>query len=205
MFDIQLRSLKDQICDPCCQLVPSFITPSQVTAAAFLAGLISCYSASQNFVLLSLVFWCLNRILDCLDGALARYRKTVSDLGGFLDLLGDFIIYSSLPIAIAIGEDGTATLWAAVAVLEATFHVNNFILFYVAAISEKKQRIGDTNTKELTSLTMRPALIEGAESGLLFTAMLAFPSAIESLCWLMAGLVTVGIVQRTAWVIAALR
>lgn len=50
----------------------------------------------------------------------------------------------------------------------------------------------------------RPALIEGTESGLLFTAMLSFPSQIEELCWLLAGLVTVGIAQRTIWVVTAL-
>ncbi|KAI4273163.1 MAG: hypothetical protein LQ337_004835, partial [Flavoplaca oasis] len=40
---------------------------------------------------LPLLFWILNRALDCLDGALARHRGTASELGGFLDLLGDFI------------------------------------------------------------------------------------------------------------------
>lgn len=205
MLDIQLRSLKDKAFDPCCQVVPAFVTPLQVTIAAFFAGLTACYFASQNFVLLSLIFWGSNRVLDCLDGALARHRKSASDLGGFLDLLSDFIVYSLLPITIAAGGNGSTQLWAAVAVLEATFHVNNFILFYVAAILEKKQRTEDAKTKELTSVMMRPAVIEGTESGLFFTAMLAFPSTLETLCWLMAGLVTVGIGQRTTWFIAALR
>ena len=205
MFDIQLRSLKDKIFDPLCQFVPPSVTPLYVTAAAFIAGLLSCVFASQNTVLLSLSFWCLNRALDCLDGALARYRKTASDLGGYLDLLSDFIIYSLLPIAITAGVDGSSRHWAAVAILEATFHVNNFILFYIAAISEKKRTDGDTKTKELTSVMMQPALIEGAESGLLFTVMLAFPHNAKGLCWLMAALVTVGIVQRTVWVTAVLR
>ena len=205
MFDIQLRSLKDKIFDPCCQLVPPSIRPLQVTAAAFIAGFLSCYSASHNRILLSIGFWFLNRTLDCLDGALARYRKSASDLGGYFDLLGDFVIYSLIPIAIATGENASSNRWAAVASLEATFHVNNFILFYVAAVLEKKQSIKDTNTNELTSVMMRPAVIEGAESGLLFTAMLAFPNALEGLCWMMAGLVTIGIIQRTIWVTAALR
>ena len=204
MFDIQLRSLKDRVFDPCCRIVPPSITPLQVTAAAFICGLISCYSASHNLKVSSLAFWCLNRMLDCLDGALARHRKKASDLGGFLDLLGDFVVYSLLPIAIAAGQTGSSRLWAAVAVLEATFHVNNFILFYVAAVSEKNQRMKGAKTQELTTVMMRPALIEGAESALLFTTMLVFPNYLEGLCWLMAGLVTVGIVQRTAWVTAAL-
>ena len=205
MFDIQLRSIKDKIFDPCCHLVPHSVTPHQITGFAYFFGILSSLFASHNFVIASLIFWSLNRVLDCLDGALARHRKIASDLGGFLDLLGDFIIYSLLPLAIATGSDGTSRIWIAVAVLEATFHVNNFILFYLAAISEKYQRGRDAKSKELTSVMMRPALIEGAESGLLFTAMLAFPSYLEGLTWLMAGLVSIGIVQRTIWVISALR
>ena len=119
-------------------------------------------------------------------------------------MLGDFIVYSMLPIAIAHGSDDRNATWRAVAVLEATFHVNNFILFYVAAVGEKLRAKGAEESNELTSVMMRPAVIEGMESGLLFTLMLAFPESIKAWSWLMAGLVTIGIVQRTAWVVRAL-
>ena len=111
-------------------------------------------------------------------------------------------------------EDAGARVWMAVAVLEACFHVNNFVLFYVAALVEKagkeeagagaKGERGNRRREELTSVSMRPALVEGLESALLFTAMLGYPSAIEGLSWTMAGLVAVGIGQRTVWVIKAL-
>ena len=205
MFDIQLRSVKDRIFGPCCQYVPASITPLHITGSAYVVGLLSCLCASHSSVSLSLTLWLLNRALDCLDGALARHRKSASDLGGFLDLLGDFIVYSLLPISIAIGQDVTPRCWEAVAILEATFHVNNFILFYVAAVAEKREGKGAPKAKELTSVMMRPALIEGTESGVIFTLMLAFPSYIEASSWLMAGLVIVGIVQRTLWVTAALK
>lgn len=204
MFDIHLRSLKDTIFDPLCPYVPAYITPLYITEGAFAAGLLSCYWASYANASLSLSFWLLNRALDCLDGALARHRKTASDLGGFLDLLSDFIIYSLLPFSIAVGQDATPLCWSAVALLEATFHVNNFILFYVAAVAEKRRGKDDGVSKELTSVMMRPALIEGMESAVIFTVMLALPTYLQELSWLMAGAVSVGIVQRTLWVIAAL-
>ena len=204
MFDIQLRSLKDGIFEPCCQYVPSIITPLQVTAAAFVVGLLSCQFASRKHILTSLSFWLLNRALDCLDGAVARHRKSASDLGGFLDLLGDFIIYSLLPIAIVAGQAGDSSQWQAVAVLEASFHLNNFILFYIAAIAEKKASVGGTRSKELTSLMMKPALIEGMESALFFTAMLAFPEYIRVWSYCMAALVLLGTMQRVAWVVPVL-
>lgn len=204
MFDIRLRSLKDKLFDPVCPSIPASITPLHITEAAFITGLLSCFSASCSHTSLALVFWFSNRALDCLDGALARHRKTASDLGGFLDLLGDFIVYSLIPISIAVGQNGTPACWRAVAFLEATFHVNNFILFYVAAVAEKRHGKDDEVSKDLTSVMMRPALVEGMESAVIFTAMLALPSHVQALSCLMIGAVSVGIVQRTQWVKAAL-
>lgn len=86
-----------------------------------------------------------------------------------------------------------------------TFHVNNFILLYAACLTEKnsRDRPDDKYVEELTSLMMRPALIEGTESGVLFTLMLGFPVHIEW-CILMAGLMTFGIFQRTSWIVSFL-
>ncbi|KAL8692675.1 MAG: hypothetical protein Q9218_002348 [Villophora microphyllina] len=215
MFDITLRPLKDSLFNPCCHYIPTSIKPLHITLFGFASGLLSCYFAASapTNASLSLPFWAFNRVLDCLDGALARHRGTASDLGGFLDLLADFIIYSLLPIATAQGSAATdSSTWKAIAALEATFHVNNFILFYLAAVAEKaraEKREGNTGgndkTKELTSVMMRPALIEGMESGLIFTAMLGFPEAIKELSWTMAGLVAFGIVQRNVWAVKALQ
>lgn len=177
-----------------------------------------------------MIFWFLNRTFDCLDGGVARLRSQQSDLGGFLDLLGDFIVYSAIPISCGLSNAassqevmGRRGLWLAIAVVEATFHVNNFVLFYVGAVVEKrsgivalaearkdgKDKIGQqeakAKVKQLTSVAMRPALIEGVESALLFTVMLALPSWTKHVCWLMAALVTVGICQRVLWVVPVLR
>lgn len=199
MFDIHLRYLKDRLFKPICGFVPSFISPTQITLVGFICGLASCFAASQNHIFASFVLWIANRALDCLDGAVARHRKVASKLGGFLDLLADFIVYSLLPIWIAFGQQDRSRIWIAVSFLEASFHVNNFVLFYIAAVVEGS----DKQTKaanELTSLAMRPALIEGFESGLLFTAMLLLPQHIELLSWTMASLVAVGVGQRVLWV-----
>ena len=223
MFDLPLRALKDHLFTPLCPHIPPSLKPIHITLLAFTSGLLSTFliSLSHTNYPLALLFWALNRGLDCLDGTLARHRGAVSDLGGFLDLWCDFIVYSILPIAVAAGAEAGAAgarVWMAVAVLEACFHVNNFVLFYVAALVEKEGegegakkgksgksgKSGKGRREELTSVSMRPALVEGLESALLFTAMLGYPSAIEGLSWTMAALVAVGIGQRTVWVIKAL-
>lgn len=229
MFDIQFRPLKDQIFNPISQLVPHSITPLHFTLLAFISGLISCLFALTKHTALSLTFWFLNRALDCLDGAVARHRNQSSDLGGFLDLLGDFIVYSLIPICCglspAAGEGGTWHLWLSIAVVEVSFHINNFVLFFVAAVVEKRRagaaiserkRGGDdadvvgqnereVKVKELTSVAMRPALVEGVESGILFTVMLAMPAWTEWVCWVMAGLVGIGICQRVVWLVPVMK
>lgn len=219
MLDIQLRPLKDRLFDPLCAVVPRSVTPGQLTLAAFAAGIASCIAAANGLPFCAVAFWIANRSLDCLDGAVARHRGESSDLGGFLDLMGDFIIYSAIPIScvsslpVINSTSGVQRRWLAVAVVEATFHINNFVLFFVAALTEKHKaaasredvthRLG-SKAKELTSLSMKPALVEGAESAAIFTLMLAQPSLTEILCWILSCGVAIGTVQRVAWVVTAL-
>ena len=215
MFDINLRRVKDSLLDPICKLVPRSITPLHITGAAFLCGIGCCIAAARGNTACAVGLWGLNRSLDCLDGAVARHRQQSSDLGGFLDLLGDFIIYSAIPICCTIGNDTLNNAndsiqlqrrWLAVALAESSFYVNSFILFFLAAVAEKKmaeeanqvdQNAKSIKSKELTSVTMKPALVEGFESGLAFTCMLAFPKWTEHICWVLTTGVVIGIVQRT--------
>ena len=159
----------------------------------------------------------LTGILDCLDGAVARRRGQTTDLGGFLDLLSDFVVYSAIPIccasSLALDAEHTSVfrLWLAVAVTEATFHINNFVLFFVAAVMEKRKaehskagKQTDASICELTSVSMRPALVEGSESGAIFTLMLAVPEWTETLCWILSVGVVAGTAQRVLWTVRAL-
>ena len=202
MFDIALRRMKDQCVEPICRYLPSQLSPNLFTAFAFIFGLAACYSAATSERrLLSVSLWLLNRLFDCLDGSLARVHGSTSEVGGFLDLLSDFVIYSILPISVAFGQDSKLLKpdWRAVAMLEASFHINNFVLFYVAAVTSK------TGADELTSVSMQPALIEGFESGLLFTFMLLWPSWITSISLVMSAAVAIGVVQRVAILVPILK
>jgi phosphatidylglycerophosphate synthase len=175
------------------------VTPGHITLAAFLCGLLSCaatMSSTHRYV--GIYLWLASHFLDCLDGSLARRRNAATDLGGFLDLLSDFIVYSLLPIAVCLSQDLASVNWTALALLEASFHVNNFILFYSAAVAAKRQ------DDEVTSVTMRPALVEGFESGMIFTTMLIWPKYINLWMWVMSFGVAVGICQRALAVSAIL-
>ena len=208
MFDHSLRGLKDAIFNPLSRSVPPSITPKQITFLAFISGLVSCIFAAFQITIPSLFFWALNRFLDCLDGAVARHQRTQSDVGGFLDLLGDFVVYALIPISCALGNNYGDTADAeglTVAVLEATFWINNFVLFYCAAVAEKWRANGAVmESGELTSVVMRPALVEGFESAVFFTLMLMFPGYLMLLSWVMCVGVMIGIVQRVSWILSAM-
>lgn len=213
MLDSALRPTKETILRPLCNAIPSTITPTHLTLAGFFVGLSSCYftatSDHKSLVgtAIPLTLWLLNRLLDSLDGSLARARGTSMEAGGFLDLLCDFIIYSLIPAAVMYGEEiyRGAVDWKSIVFLEISFHINNFVLFYVAAV-EAKVNTSHKNKKkpELTSLVMTPALVEGVESGVLFTLMLAFPRYIGSIAWIMGVAVSIGIVQRLVYLLPVL-
>ena len=213
MLDIPLRPLKDSLFNPLSRSIPSTITPTHITLTALLCGLISCIFASTGSTIPSLTFWLLNRALDCLDGAVARHRNKASDLGGFLDLLCDFVVYAFIPISVVTGNVVTdvstseRSKWefAIVAALEASFYLNNFVLFYIAALIEKKNAAGLKREKEeVTSLAMRPALVEGFESGVFFTVMLGWPAGVGWVAGVMFVGVVFGTAQRVRWLAMAL-
>ena len=213
MYDLTLRPLKDRLFDPLSHRIPARISPTHITAAAFALGAAACLAAALSRPRTALALWLANRALDCLDGAVARYRSQASDLGGFLDLLGDFVVYAAVPVCCALGAGGGEKVWRAVAVVEAGFFLNNFVLFFGAAVAERRRAEGargvagasTASEEELTSVSMRPALVEGLESGVAFTLMLAWPRYTEMWCWVLAAGVAVGTVQRVTWTVRALK
>ena len=210
MFDVHLRAgLKDPLFAPLARRLPPDVKPNHLTLLAFVAGLSCCVAASVGLFSLAVALWTLNRVLDCLDGAVARHRNCSTELGGFLDILGDFIIYSLLPVAITLGNGSSGIgSWLGVALLEASFHINNVVLFYAAAVAAKAEAKGKGEARRqvnLTSVVMRPALVEGFEAGAIFSAMLIRPGWMHGLVYVMAVGVVIGTVQRLVWLLPALR
>jgi phosphatidylglycerophosphate synthase len=216
-LDAQAQSLTDNVINPLCHLVPSFVSPLHLTCLAFICGLISCWQICHEHNFRALIFWGCNRLLGGLDGAVARNRGKESEFGAFLDLLGSFWVYSTIPISCGLAVSALDDLkqpfthlspsnspWLSIAVLEAMFHIHNFVLFYAAAVIEKHKQAGKNPMKELANVAMRPALVESFESGVIFTLMLAWPRRIEALCWAMVLLMGVGTIHKVQWLFRAL-
>jgi phosphatidylglycerophosphate synthase len=187
MRDAALRSWKDRILGPV-----AFGSPMGWTAAAFVLGLACAGVAAAGLVAVSIGLWIASRVADGLDGVAARRRGRVSDLGGYLDIVGDVAVYAAVPLGIAWSTDSRAA-WITVAVMIAAFYVNAVSWTYLAALAVKR------GESAATSLPMPSGLIEGAETIVAYVVFLAFPTLAP---WLFAGfaaLVAVTVGQRVAW------
>jgi hypothetical protein len=74
MFDNASRPLKDRVLLPAVRAVPAAIGPMAITAAALVCGVGAAIAAGAGQWTVALVLFAINRILDGLDGLVARYR-----------------------------------------------------------------------------------------------------------------------------------
>lgn len=197
MTDAVLRGPKEALLAPLARRVPWAVHPTAITLVAVLPGIGAALAAADGREALAVGLWLLNRLLDGLDGTVARQRERQSDLGAYLDIIMDFIVYAAVPIGLA-AHIGGAGAWIAASVLLATFYVNTISWAYLAAILERRDtRHG--RGEGYTSVVMPGGLIEGAETIVLYVVMLAVPSAAVAVFWAMAAGVVITIAQRIAW------
>ena len=197
MFDAWLRALKDRLFAGVARRVGGVVHPNVVTLLACAAGLLAAWAAADRRYPLALLLWALNRALDGLDGSVARETARASDVGGYLDILLDHVVYAAVPIGLALGDGSRPALLAAL-VLVATFYVNAASWMYLAAVLERRDR-GAAARGERTAVTMPPGLVAGAETALLFALFLLLPAHLVALFSLMAVLVMLTVVQRLLW------
>lgn len=192
MFDEYLRALKDRLLAPVARRVR--LGPAAISLLALAVGIAAAALAADGRFGAALAAWIVNRVLDGLDGAVARAQGTQSDLGGYLDIMADFVVYALLPIGIA-AADPTSDRFRAVLVLLATFYVNAASWMYLAAILERRKAAG----RALTAVAMPPGLVAGTETIVFFAAFLLWPAHLVPLALAMAALVLVGALQRIVW------
>lgn len=202
MVDKNLRRSKELLMAPLAGPLRA-VHPNLVTIAACLVGIACAVAAAQAAYGVAVVLWIVNRILDGLDGTLARVSGKQSDLGGYLDIVLDTVVYAAIPFGLALSL-GTPAAFIALAALLASFYVNGATWMYLAALLEKRNR-GAAAQGDLTTVTMPGGLIEGAETVLFYSLFLLLPNLLVPLFGLMAALTFFTAVQRVIWALGALR
>ncbi|WP_438997151.1 CDP-alcohol phosphatidyltransferase family protein [Candidatus Puniceispirillum sp.] len=186
MFDAKLRPAIDAMLKPVGQqLVRWGITANQVTVFGGLMGLAAAVSIAFDALLIGLGFILVNRLADGLDGAVAR-ASSASDFGGYLDIVFDFIFYSSIPFAFVLNDPANG--------LAACFLIFSFIgtatSFLGFAIIAAKRGIS-TDARGKKQFYHLGGLTEGAETIMLLCLMTLMPSYFTMLalgfgvlCWI---------------------
>lgn len=195
MRDAALRAKKDELMVPLAQRLFAAVHPNLVSVVAMVVGLGAVIAILQEQYWIALLFWLVNRVLDGLDGVVARVHQKQSDFGGYLDLLLDFVIYLAVPIAFIAVHPTPFNLWAGLALIS-VYVLNTISWTVLAALLEKRNL---PTTARLTSVAMPAGLIEGAETIAVYTLFFLMPNFVGYIFWIFAGLVLFTACQRIVW------
>ncbi|WP_207478320.1 CDP-alcohol phosphatidyltransferase family protein [Arenibaculum pallidiluteum] len=153
------------------------IGANALTIAGFALGLLGAGALAVQAYGAGLALILANRLMDGLDGAVAR-RAGATDLGGYLDIVCDFVFYNAVVFGFAAGHPEQA-IAAAFLMLSFTGTGTSFLAF--AALAAKRNL--STEARGRKSLYYLGGLTEGTETILLFVAICLFPAAFPWLAW----------------------
>lgn len=192
MLDRRVRTLSRPLLDRVGGLLSRRgVRAATVTGAGWIFGVVACVAIGLRFWVLALVAWLLNRVLDGIDGAVAR-REGATDRGGYLDLMADFSIYSGFVVAVAVAVP-TARL--ASVVLLFTYYLSGAALLAASGLLD---RAGCARRDE-RSIRFLGGLAEGVETTIAYVLIIMLTSHAALIEWVFAAMVLVTAIQRVIW------
>lgn len=175
------------------QIARSGVSANMITLIGLAFGLAAAGAILGGHFLLAVMLILASRMADGLDGAVAR-AQGVTDFGGYLDIVCDFVFYAAIPLAFVLFDPGANAV--AGAVLLASFYINGASFLGYAILAEKKKM--RSNSHGVKSLYFTGGLLEGAETIALFVAICLWPEWFAPLAYFFATLCGVTTVARMA-------
>lgn len=177
------------------------VTPDRLTVAGLLVGLASAGAAAGRLWALALILWLLSRLLDGLDGALARRRARTpstapahsAGAGGFLDITADVVVYGTTVVGVGVGVTSAGyTGWLPFVAVLVTYYVNGAAFLAFSSIAERTgHRIDDGR-----SLSFIGRIAEGTETIVVHSLWLILPAIAGPIAWVWAVVVAISAAQR---------
>src|SRR5262245_4176590 len=185
MLDRAARRLIDPVLDQLAVAAQERrLTPDQITIGGFVCGVASIAAIALQSYELGLALLLLNRLADGVDGCLAR-RTGATDLGGYLDIVLDFIVYAGLAFACAVAQPQNAVA-AAFLIFSFMGTGSSFLAFAIYAAKRKLDE-----QQGLKGFYYLGGITEGTETILLFAFVCLAPGyfagaayVFGALCWL---------------------
>ena len=197
MLDGWTRKRLDPVLDAFgSRLAHAGVSANAVTFAACAIGLGAAAAISAGWFGLGLLLLGISRLGDGLDGAVAKIDGK-TDLGGYLDIVLDFVFYGAIPLGFVV-FDPSANGLAGAALLFA-FYVNGSSFLAYAVMAEKRKL--STDARGPKSLFFTTGLAEASETILVFIAFCLFPAWFSVIAWAFAALTLYTAVSRIvlAW------
>ena len=101
MFDRQIQKFTQKPLAVIAKIFLKLMKPNHMTILGFIFGILMCVLVFFQFYLTALIILLLNRLCDGLDGTMARLTNP-TPLGGYLDIVFDFTIYSGFVLAFGL-------------------------------------------------------------------------------------------------------
>lgn len=170
------------------------VSPDQLTVGGFLFGLLAVPLIVSGFFYTALAVVLINRLIDGLDGELARYQHSSSSAGGFIDICLDFLFYASIPLAFGLANPAQWGVPAMVLLVTFIGTGSSFLAFAIAAEKYAIQRPQFTNK----SFYYMQGLTEGTETILFFVAICIWPQWFSVLAYVFAAACAITVITRIA-------
>jgi phosphatidylglycerophosphate synthase len=191
MFDVALRRFVDPALNRIAvRIVDARISANMLTISGAGLALAAAFFISQSNFAAALGLILLNRIVDGLDGAVARI-KGPTEFGGYLDTICDYIFYLSIPMAFGL-MDPVNQIPALLLVASFTLTAVSFLAF--AAIAAR--HASDDSAHGPKAFIYSTGLMEGAETIAFFALFCLFPGFFPTLAIVFAALCLLTVVQR---------
>lgn len=179
MLDPLLRRLIDPPLDRAgAWLANRGLTANQATLGGVAVGLLAVPLLAGGHYNAALIIVLLNRLLDGLDGAIAR-QGMPTPFGGYLDIVCDYVFYAAVPLGFALAAPGNGA-WATL--LLASFMCTG-ASFLGRAIMAARRQEPDDDARGRKSFLHSAGLIEGTETVAAFLLFCLFPASFP---WLAA-------------------
>ena len=152
-------------------LVEKKVTANTITITGFLIGIFSLPLIIFGFFKLAILTIIFNRLLDGIDGIVAR-RRGISDNGAFLDISLDFIFYASIPLAFGLYDPTKNSLYACILLFSFFGTGSTFLAFSIMA----ERRKIPSSLFSSKGFNYLGGLMEGTETIIFILLMCVFPN-----------------------------
>lgn len=199
MLDPIARRLIDPPLNAAARRVSQKLSANSITIIGFFIGIMSFIAIIKGQFMLALIFLAFNRLADGLDGAVAR-RQGTTDLGAYLDIVADFLLWALLPVGFIIYDAANA---GAAAVLLSSFAMSMTVFLAFAMLAEKRGLMSDKQGKK--GFYYLAGLAEGTETIAFFAFVICLPALFMPAALFFAGFVYLSVIGRLIVSIQSLR